>query len=100
MRSLVACCNGGLLVVEPGVVNQPELTASEAVVLQVIAGEWVTLQEVPFVSDVYIAGDGTNDKSTSYNVVEGNYLGTDYTGTHALGNSGDGVDIASGAQRL
>ena len=32
--------------------NQPELIASEAVVLQVIASEWVTVQEVPFVSDL------------------------------------------------
>lgn len=52
MGPLVVCCNGGLLVVEPEVVNQPELIASEAVVLQAIASEWVTLQEVPFESEV------------------------------------------------
>jgi titin len=35
--------------------------------------------------------------STSYNVVEGDYIGTDYTGTKALANGQDGVQIIGGA---
>ncbi len=38
------------------------------------------------------------DAGTDDNIVEGNYLGTDVTGTQALGNSGAGVALASGAQ--
>jgi hypothetical protein len=40
---------------------------------------------------VLITGGGSNG-----NVVQGNFVGTDFTGTHALGN-GDGVDIEEGA---
>ncbi len=37
------------------------------------------------------------DSGTSRNVVEGDYIGTDFTGTKALANGQDGVDIVSGA---
>jgi len=42
---------------------------------------------------VVIRGSGTNN-----NVFSGNYIGTDVTGTVALGNSGHGVEIDEGAQ--
>ncbi len=38
------------------------------------------------------------DAGTDDNLVEGDYLGTDATGTHALGNGGAGVALANGAQ--
>jgi hypothetical protein len=38
------------------------------------------------------------DAGTDDNVVEGNFIGTDATGYHALGNGGAGVALASGAQ--
>ena len=37
------------------------------------------------------------DTGTSDNIVQGNTIGTDLTGTQPLGNSADGVSIASGA---
>ncbi len=45
-----------------------------------------------FVPGVEIFGTGASD-----NVVSGNAIGTDMTGTAALGNHGDGVDIDFGA---
>ena len=44
-------------------------------------------------SGVYIT-----DYATEYNIVEGNYIGTDSTGTANLGNLGDGVDVVRGAE--
>jgi parallel beta-helix repeat protein len=41
---------------------------------------------------VMITGTGT-----AYNTVEGNYVGTDYTGSVAIGNGYNGLDITSGA---
>jgi hypothetical protein len=49
-----------------------------------------------------ISGNGNYGVYISYgsdgNTVSGNYIGTDVTGTAALGNSFDGVDIREGAQ--
>ena len=47
---------------------------------------------------VIIGGTGTNGATTSHNVVEGNFIGTDATGTVALGEGIAGVNIESGAQ--
>jgi titin len=44
-------------------------------------------------SGVSISGAGTND-----NVVAGNFVGTDVTGTASLGNGANGVSIFAGAQ--
>jgi titin len=43
---------------------------------------------------VALVGPGTKN-----NVVEGDYIGTDVTGAHALGNGASGVWISGGAQR-
>jgi titin len=49
-----------------------------------------------------ISGNGGNgvqihDPATQFNVVEGNFIGTDATGTIALGNTFGGVNLANGA---
>ena len=43
-------------------------------------------------SGIYLLGIGTTE-----NVVSGNYIGVDETGTHALGNGGNGVFVDTGA---
>ncbi len=44
-------------------------------------------------------GDGIQfgDTGTTLNVVEGNFIGTDFTGTVGLGNTGNGISIIDGA---
>ncbi len=42
-------------------------------------------------------GVGLHDSTTQFNVVAGNYIGTDATGMRALGNSGNGVVFTNGA---
>ena len=42
---------------------------------------------------VFIRPEYSTIGDSSYNAVEGNYIGTDLTGTAALGNAGDGVYI-------
>ncbi|MFI5457897.1 MAG: MBG domain-containing protein [Isosphaerales bacterium] len=44
------------------------------------------------------AGIMISDSGTNFNVVAGNLIGTDALGANPLGNSGDGVLIADGAQ--
>ena len=46
---------------------------------------------------VIMGGTGVNNTSTSHNVVEGNFIGTDRTGTAALGEGIAGVNIEPGA---
>jgi titin len=43
-------------------------------------------------------GIGVADPGTNNNVIRGNYIGTDATGTVDLGNTWEGVDVYSGAQ--
>ncbi len=45
-----------------------------------------------FVSDYNVAGNVANS-----NIIEGNFIGTDVTGTQTLGNLGNGVHIGGGA---
>ena len=40
-------------------------------------------------------GDGVLITDSVYNLVLGNFIGTDYSGTQLLGNSGNGVEISS-----
>jgi titin len=47
-------------------------------------------------NDVGVLIDGSN-APTDNNVVAGNYIGTDVTGTAAIGNFSDGVDLVNGA---
>lgn len=52
-----------------------------------------------------ISGNGANgvqlaDASTSSNVVQGNFIGVDITGTNALGNGGDGLVISDTPNNL
>jgi hypothetical protein len=39
------------------------------------------------------ASDGLEIDGSSFNVIQGNYIGTDYTGTVAIPNDRDGIDI-------
>ncbi|HUP79999.1 MAG TPA: DUF4347 domain-containing protein, partial [Pirellula sp.] len=42
--------------------------------------------------------DGIQIQNASSNIVQGNYIGTDYTGTVDLGNTGNGIFLFSAAQ--
>lgn len=52
-----------------------------------------------------ISGNGwegifINDSSAVYNIIAGNYIGTDITGSHALGNSDSGIVISQASHNL
>jgi titin len=44
------------------------------------------------------AGVFISDGATIFNIVAGNFIGTDVTGTQPLGNANDGVEVTNGAQ--
>ncbi len=54
------------------------------------------IQERNVISGNFGRGIGIKNLGTSNNVVAGNYIGTDATGTFALGNTGPGVAIDAG----
>jgi hypothetical protein len=49
-------------------------------------------------SGILFQGSGMTYTDATYNVVTGNFIGTDAAGTAGLGNLGDGIAITSGAQ--
>jgi hypothetical protein len=57
-----------------------------------------TLEEGNLISGNGVNGVNIGDSDTMWNVVAGNYIGTDFSGTTALGNVGDGVHIDNGAR--
>jgi CSLREA domain-containing protein len=46
-----------------------------------------------------VIGSAPAEPTATHNIVEGNFIGTDAAGTGALGNTGDGVLIATGAEQ-
>ncbi|MGB3906082.1 MAG: hypothetical protein WBB22_14315 [Anaerolineae bacterium] len=57
-----------------------------------------TLGEGNLISGNGVNGVNIGDSDTMWNVVAGNYIGTDFSGTAALGNVGHGVHIDNGAR--
>jgi hypothetical protein len=82
--------------------NQPPVialdgtaTSNSADGLVILSGDTTVrgLAIYGFVNGIRIDGGGTN-------VVQGNYIGTDLTGTNAPGNSGDGIVVTSGRNHI
>jgi len=68
-------------------------SANNQVVQNVISANGITNGARDGFAGVYVADPGTNG-----NVFTGNFIGTNLTGTAALGNGGVGIYIANGAQ--
>jgi titin len=87
--SAVANAGGGVSVYRGATANTVGGTVPSA--RNIISGNGLDAPATD-ITGVAISGTGT-----TRNVVEGNFVGTDVTGSHALGNSGDGISVYGGA---